>query len=103
MNAKKLRDRVLWFMADEKIENLINQEYRHGFITNIEQETFRAGLDAKIIAQISARKNEPDFMLQWRLDAYKKWLNMKEPTWAHIRYTPIDYQSISYYSAPKSD
>ncbi len=88
-------------MTDDKINKIINQEYKHGFVTNIEQETFRAGLDEGIISQISARKNEPEFMLQWRLQAYRKWLKMKEPTWAHVNYEPIDYQLISYYSAPK--
>ncbi len=90
-------------MADEKINKFINDEYQHGFVTDIEQETFRVGLDEEIIAKISARKNEPAFMLEWRLQAYKKWLEMKEPTWAHVKYEPVNYQKISYYSAPKSD
>ncbi|WP_119343626.1 Fe-S cluster assembly protein SufB [Facilibium subflavum] len=90
-------------MADEKINKLIDQEYKHGFTTDIEQETFPVGLNEAVIAQISAKKNEPEFMLKWRLEAYQKWLEMKEPTWAHVKYEPIDYQTISYYSAPKSD
>lgn len=89
-------------MKDKKIDNLLDQEYKHGFVTDIEEEFFRKGLDDDIISQISKRKNEPEFMLQWRLEAYHKWLQMKEPTWANIDYEPIDYQSIIYYAAPKS-
>ncbi|WP_192482954.1 MULTISPECIES: Fe-S cluster assembly protein SufB [Cysteiniphilum] len=89
-------------MTDEKINKMLDQEYKHGFVTEIEQERFRNGLDEDIIRQISKRKNEPEFMLKWRLQAYHKWLDMKEPTWAHVDYEPIDYQEISYYAAPKS-
>ncbi|WP_395946441.1 Fe-S cluster assembly protein SufB [Caedibacter taeniospiralis] len=90
-------------MADDKINKILDQEYKHGFVTNIEQELFRVGLDEEIIRQISKRKNEPEFMLSWRLKAYHKWLEMKEPTWAHVKYEPINYQSISYYAALKSN
>ena len=90
-------------MAEKKIDQFIEAEYEHGFTTDIAQETFRAGLDKDIIAKISARKNEPAFMLKWRLAAYEKWLNMKAPNWAHVHYAPIDFQAISYYSAPKSE
>ena len=89
-------------MATKKIAKFIDQEYRHGFVTNVDQDTFPVGLDTKVIAAISARKNEPEFMLKWRLAAYQKWLMMKAPNWAHIDYPEIDYQAISYYSAPKS-
>ncbi|MFZ9035167.1 MAG: Fe-S cluster assembly protein SufB [Francisellaceae bacterium] len=90
-------------MADEKITKIVNEEYKHGFVTNIEQELFEAGLNEEVIKAISARKSEPEFMLAWRLEAYHKWLAMKEPTWAHVDYPAIDYQAISYYAAPKSD
>ncbi len=87
----------------ENIENLVNRRYEHGFVTDIAMETLPPGLDEDVIRAISARKNEPGFMLAWRLRAYKQWLQMKEPTWAHVRYTPIDYNAISYFAAPKSD
>lgn len=84
------------------IDDLVQQTYKHGFITTIETDTIPCGLNEDVIRLISAKKNEPDFMLQWRLKAYRHWLTMVEPTWAHVHHTPIDYQSISYYSAPKS-
>tara|TARA_R110000868_G_scaffold8205_7_gene42797 strand:+ start:116889 stop:118340 length:1452 start_codon:yes stop_codon:yes gene_type:complete len=84
-------------------QQFIDKEYEAGFVTDIETETFPPGLNEDVIAAISKRKNEPAFMLEWRLKAYRHWLDMKEPHWAHLEYTPIDYQSISYYSAPKSD
>jgi Fe-S cluster assembly protein SufB len=83
------------------IEKLANQEYKWGFVTDIEADTIPAGLSEEIIGLISARKNEPPFMLEWRLKAYRQWLKMKEPTWANVHYPPIDYQQIIYYSAPK--
>ncbi len=79
------------------------QEYKYGFITNIEQEKAPKGLDEEIIKYISAKKNEPEFMLEWRLRAFKHWQKMKEPNWAFINYPPIDYDDIHYYAAPKSD
>ena len=66
------------------------------------RKLFRAGLDEDVIRLISAKKNEPEFMLEWRLKAYRHWLTMKEPTWANVHYPPIDYQDIIYYSAPKT-
>lgn len=89
-------------MSNKKIAKLIEKEYSHGFVTDVDQDTFPVGLDAKVISAISARKNEPRFMLEWRLEAYQKWLKMPSPDWAHIKFPPIDYQAISYYSAPKS-
>ena len=89
-------------MANKKIVKLIEKEYSHGFVTDVDQDTFPVGLDAEVIRAISARKNEPEFMLKWRLEAYQKWLKMTPPDWAHLKYPPIDYQAISYYSAPKS-
>lgn len=83
------------------LDTLINQEYKHGFITDIEADTIPCGLSEDVIRIISAKKNEPEFMLQWRLKAYRHWLTMTEPHWASSQYPAIDYQSISYYSAPK--
>lgn len=84
------------------IENLVRREYQHGFITDIEAETVPPGLDEHVIRLISARKQEPEFMIEWRLKAYRHWLTMREPHWAHVKHPPIDYQAISYYSAPKA-
>ncbi|MGA8599455.1 MAG: Fe-S cluster assembly protein SufB [Bryobacteraceae bacterium] len=84
------------------IETLANQEYKWGFVTEIDADTVPPGLNEDIIRLISARKNEPKFMLDWRLKAYRQWLKMKEPTWANVHYPPIDYQEIIYYSAPKT-
>jgi len=84
-----------------EIEQLARQDYKYGFVTDIESDTVPPGLNEDIIRFISTKKNEPDFMLQWRLKAFRHWLTMKEPTWAHVKYDPIKYQEISYYSAPK--
>ncbi|MCF6777373.1 Fe-S cluster assembly protein SufB [Thiotrichales bacterium 19X7-9] len=86
-----------------KYEHLVKGDYEHGFVTDIEQELFKPGLNEETICALSLKKKEPEFMLKWRLEAYHKWLKMSEPTWAHVNYEPIDYQSISYYAAPKSD
>jgi len=86
----------------EKLESLANQEYKYGFTSDIEAETLPKGLNEEIIRAISARKKEPPFMLEWRLKAYRHWLTLQEPRWANVKYPPIDYQDISYYSAPKS-
>jgi Fe-S cluster assembly protein SufB len=85
----------------DQLDALISQPYRHGFVTDVEEDKVPAGLDEGIIRTISARKNEPEFMLDWRLRAYRHWLTMKEPHWAHVQYPPIDYQAIIYYAAPK--
>ncbi len=87
----------------EDIQNLVNQRYKHGFVTDIATESLPPGLDEDVIRAISARKDEPEFMLEWRLRAYRQWLDMQEPTWAHVDYEPIDYNAISYFAAPKSD
>jgi Fe-S cluster assembly protein SufB len=84
------------------IETLVNREYPYGFVTDVETDTIGRGLNEDVIRVISEKKNEPEFMLAWRLKAYRRWLTMKEPHWANIHYEPIDYQDISYYSAPKS-
>ena len=85
-----------------QISDLIGREYKEGFVTEIEADTFPPGLDEGVIRALSAKKNEPDFMLDWRLDAYRGWQDMDKPTWAHVDYAPIDFQAISYYSAPRS-
>src|SRR3989339_5031 len=84
-----------------KIEELANKEYKYGFVTDIETESLPKGLNDEIIGKLSAIKKEPPFMLEWRLKAYRHWLSMEEPHWANVKYSPIDYQNISYYSAPK--
>ncbi|MGQ9870696.1 Fe-S cluster assembly protein SufB [Leptodesmis sp.] len=83
------------------VQNLVNQPYKYGFVTNIESDTIPRGLNEDIIRLISAKKNEPEFMLEFRLKAYRQWLKMTEPTWPHVTYPAIDYQDIIYYSAPK--
>jgi Fe-S cluster assembly protein SufB len=84
------------------VNEIVNKVYQHGFVTNIESDTLPPGLNEDVIRIISAKKEEPEFLLEWRLKAYRAWLTMQEPLWAHVKFTPIDYQSISYYSAPKS-
>src|SRR6184192_988739 len=83
------------------IEQIASQEYKYGFVTDIEADQAPPGLNEDIIRLISAKKNEPEWMLEFRLKALRHWFTMKEPTWANVTYGPIDYQSISYYSAPK--
>ena len=86
----------------DALEGLISLEYRHGFETSIESDEIPKGLSEDTVRLISARKNEPEFLLEWRLEAYRRWLKMTPPTWASVHYPPIDYQDIIYYSAPKS-
>ena len=85
----------------QDLDALVAQKYRHGFVTDIESDTVPPGLDEDVIRLISRKKGEPQFMLDWRLQAYRHWLTLREPDWAHVRIAPIDYQSISYFSAPK--
>ncbi|MCZ6834582.1 MAG: Fe-S cluster assembly protein SufB [Planctomycetota bacterium] len=80
-----------------------NKEYQWGWTTDIESDTFPPGLNEDVVKAISAKKNEPDWLLQWRLEAYRHWLTMEEPNWANLNIAPIDFQAISYFSAPKSD
>ncbi len=87
--------------SQEQIDNLIHKEYKPGFVTDLEADTLPPGLNEEVIRAISQRKNEPPFMLAWRLKAYQQWLTMSEPDWAYLDYQAIDYNSISYYSAPK--
>ncbi|MCY4561047.1 MAG: Fe-S cluster assembly protein SufB [Flavobacteriaceae bacterium] len=89
------------YTEKELQEKLETQEYQYGFYTDIESETFDKGLSEEVIRKISARKEEPQWMVDWRLQAYKHWCKMKEPNWANIRYKKPDFQNISYYSAPK--
>jgi Fe-S cluster assembly protein SufB len=86
----------------QEMEELVNKEYKYGFITDIESDSIPAGLSEDVVRLISAKKHEPPFMLEWRLKAYRHWLTMKEPSWENVSYPPIDYQSMVYYSAPKS-
>ena len=88
--------------ADQPIDDLIDREYEAGFVTDVESETFPPGLNEDVIRAIAAKKNEPDWMVEWRLKAYEHWQTMKEPEWAHVDYPPVDYNAISYYSSPKS-
>jgi Fe-S cluster assembly protein SufB len=85
------------------VKTLVNQPYKYGFVTDIESDTIPKGLSEEVIRLISGKKNEPEFMLKFRLKAYEHWLTMKEPQWAHVEYPPIDYQDIIYYSAPKKE
>jgi Fe-S cluster assembly protein SufB len=86
----------------DNISGLVDKKYQHGFVTDIEQDLVPPGLDEDVIRLISAKKGEPGFLTEWRLKAYRQWLTLEEPTWAHVKYKPIDYQAISYYAAPKN-
>ncbi|MEM9484696.1 MAG: Fe-S cluster assembly protein SufB, partial [Cyanobacteria bacterium P01_F01_bin.116] len=83
------------------VQSVVSQPYKYGFITDVESDVIPRGLNEDIIRLISAKKNEPDFMLEFRLKAYRQWLKMTEPTWPNVNYEPINYQDIIYYSAPK--
>ena len=87
---------------DFKTIDILSREYPYGFVTEIDEDSVAAGLSEDVIRLISAKKNEPEWMLEWRLRAYRQWLTMTEPTWANVHYPPIDYQAIRYYSAPKA-
>jgi Fe-S cluster assembly protein SufB len=84
------------------LETLVSRGYQHGFVTEIESDTVPPGLDADVVRLISRKKREPQFLLDWRLKALEQWRTMREPHWGQIKYPPIDYNAISYYSAPKS-
>jgi len=86
----------------ESIEQLARRDYKFGFVTDIEQETFAPGLDEDVVRRLSALKGEPEWMTEWRLKALRHWFTLEEPTWANVKYPPIDYQKISYYAAPRS-
>ncbi|MGH9320432.1 MAG: Fe-S cluster assembly protein SufB, partial [Vicinamibacteria bacterium] len=85
----------------EKIHELVEKAYAYGFVTEIEADTFPKGLNEEIVSAISSKKEEPVWLLEWRLKAYRHWLEMEEPRWQNVHYPPIDYQAIRYYSAPK--
>ena len=87
----------------ETLESLTKQDYKYGFYTDIAADSAPPGLNEEIIRLISHKKNEPSYMLEWRLRAYKRWLEMSEPTWAFVKYPAIDYQGTIYYSAPKKN
>jgi Fe-S cluster assembly protein SufB len=87
--------------STQTIEQLASREYKYGFVTEIEQDSAPRGLSEDIVRLISAKKQEPAWLLEWRLKAYNAWLTMKEPAWANVKYGPIDYQDIIYYAAPK--
>jgi len=84
------------------IELLVNKDYPYGFATDIEADALPPGLNEDVVRAISARKHEPEWMLDWRLKAFRRWQQMTEPHWSNVKYTPVDYQAISYYSAPRT-
>ena len=86
----------------QTIQSRLSQEYKYGFVTDIDQDTIPPGLDEEVVKTISLKKNEPDWLLEWRLKAYRQWLKMEEPNWAKVERDEMDYQAISYYAAPKS-
>ena len=88
--------------STKQLESLLARGYQHGFVTDIESDTVAPGLDEDVVRLISRKKGEPEFLTQWRLKALRHWLTLREPHWAHVRFSPIDYQAISYYSAPKA-
>src|SRR5919112_893447 len=87
--------------STETIEELATREYKYGFVTEVESESIPKGLSEDVVRLISEKKGEPEWLLEWRLKAYRMWLTMKEPTWQNVKYEPINYQDIVYYSAPK--
>jgi Fe-S cluster assembly protein SufB len=89
-------------MSQEQIEHAIRKEYAAGFTTDIESETLPPGLDEDTVRFISARKNEPEWLLEWRLEAYRSWREMAEPQWAHVNYPPVQFEEMSYFSSPKA-
>jgi Fe-S cluster assembly protein SufB len=88
-------------MTENTIHELTGQEYKWGFVTEIESDTIARGLSEEVVRVISAKKNEPEWLLEWRLKAYRHWLTMEEPRWPNVHYPPIDYQDVIYYAAPK--
>lgn len=89
-------------MVDEHIKKVVGEGYKHGFVTDIEMDSLPPGLNEEVVRFISKKKNEPEFLLEWRLKAYRHWLTLTPPEWPHVYYPPIDYQEISYFAAPKS-
>src|SRR5437899_9582117 len=93
--------RICMSAATEAIEGVVKQEYKYGFVTDVETDSAPPGLNEDIIRLISRKKNEPQFLLEWRLKAFRHWQTMTEPHWQKAHYPPIDFQNIIYYSAPK--
>ena len=87
----------------KELERLVERKYEHGFVTDIEADTVPPGLNEDVIRMISAKKSEPEWLLEWRLEAYRHWQTLAKPDWAKLNLEPIDYQAISYFSAPKSN
>ncbi len=87
--------------TDAVLDEVAQREYKYGFVTDIEADTIPPGLNEEVVRLISAKKNEPDWLLDWRLKAYRHWLTLEEPTWHNVHYSPIDYQKMIYYSAPQ--
>src|SRR6187551_1899487 len=87
---------------DDILEQITTSDYKYGFVTNIEADEAPKGLSEDTVRFISAKKNEPEWLLEWRLKAYRHWLTMPEPEWAHVTFPKIDYQDAYYYSAPKT-
>src|SRR5437764_40773 len=87
----------------DQVRRIDVDQYKYGFVTDIESEKSPKGLSEDTVRFISAKKDEPAWMLEWRLDAYRRWLTMREPHWSHVDYGPIDYQNLYYYSAPKQN
>ena len=85
----------------ETVEELVSQDYKYGFTTDIESDTIPPGLNEDVVRTISTIKNEPEWLTAWRLKAFRAWLTMQEPHWPNVKYSPVNYQAISYYSAPK--
>ena len=84
----------------DTIDKFVASDYKYGFVTDIESESLEPGLNEEAVRFISAKKNEPEWLLEWRLKALRHWQEMAEPTWPHVEYPPVDFQAISYYSAP---
>ena len=90
-------------MSNAEVQDLVQRRYKHGFVTDIESETVPPGLDEDVIRLISAKKDEPEWLTEWRLQAYRHWLDQRSPNWAHLNVPGIDFQAISYFSKPKSE
>ncbi len=86
---------------NQELDKFIGGQYKHGFVTDIQSDTIPPGLDESVVRLVSKKKKEPEFMLDWRLQAFAHWQTMETPVWAHVHYPPIDFQEISYFSAPK--
>ena len=85
----------------DTIDEFVASDYKYGFVTDIESESLDPGLNEDVVRFISAKKNEPEWLLEWRLKALRHFEKMENPTWPHVKYPPVDFQEISYYSAPK--